>query len=244
MNPIDICLVSGCRPLLLEQTLESFCGKLIDRITIGRVIANIDLFGGGEEERHECESLILARFPLAEILKPTEPSFTLAVKSIWQRTSAPIVLHMEDDWLLLEEIDLHEVIPMLDEKTRAVKFLSKEHNQDIRRKGFFDVGYVRKKFFGITWHKEPYHRHGTAPGFFDGEFVRGWASRMDLSLDPEKQARPFTNPRLFDYVSQYQCRLLPGKSQSELIFDIGRAWRDERGIVKRLVDGRSIWNKI
>jgi hypothetical protein len=60
---------------------------------------------------------------------------------------------------------------------------------------------------------------------------------MDLSLDPEKQAKPPFNPHLFEYVSRYQSELVMGPTQSELIVDIGRAWRHDHGVTKQTVGG-------
>lgn len=241
---IDICLIAGARPQLLARTLDSFKKRLISKLTVSKVIANVDLFGGSEEDRAQCVQLIAHHFPGAQISTPLTPHFTAAVKHVWAQTTQATVLHLEDDWLLLDDLEPHAALSMLSETTRAVKFLSREHNQDLRRDGEFDIGWIRKKVLGLTWRKEPYNRHGTSPGFFDGDFVRGWALKMDLSLDPEKQTRPPWNPQLFNYVNQFSCRFIAGKNQSPLIEDIGRAWRDDQGLIKHIVDGRSEWESL
>lgn len=241
--PIDVCLISGARPALLSRTLDSFYRGLIRKLNVSNFIANIDLFGGGEFERKQCAALVCQYFPEAELFEPATPHFTAAVKRVWERAQQAVVLHLEDDWILLEDVD-YELIPQaLSGNTRAVKFLSKEHNRDPKKDGKFDIGWTRTKFMGITWRKKPYNRHGTSPGFFDGDFIRTWASKLDLTLDPEKQARPPWNPGLFEYVNQYRCEFITGQNQTELIADIGRPWRDNQGLIKRVIDGRSEWRK-
>lgn len=241
MPSVDICLVSGCRPGLLAQTLESFHDKLINRLSVARCLANIDLFGGGEADRQKCVQLVLQYFPQAEIFQPTRPNFAAAVQRIWQATSAPHVLHLEDDWVLLESIDPIQTLALLNEETRALKFLSREHHWNPKQNGCFDVGSIRRKFLSITVSRESYNRHGTSPGLFDGEFVRTWAKLMDIHMDPEKQVRPGMNQPLFEYARQFRCRFLPGQNNAELIRDIGRAWRDQQGISKRLKNGQTVW---
>jgi len=239
---VDICLISGARPELLSQTLDSFQSGLIRKLTVSKCIANIDLFGGDESQRQQCLALVLRHFRQAEVLTPPAPHFTAAVKRVWEKTSQSIVLHLEDDWLLKEDVEPEALVSKLNEKTRAVKFLFKEKNKDLQRDGKFDIDWIRRKFLGITWQKKAYNRHGTSPGFFDGDFIREWAARMDLSLDPEKQAKPPFNPYLFEYVSRYRSELVAGPTQSELIVDIGRAWRSDHGVTKQTVGGRSEWS--
>jgi len=84
---------------------------------------------------------------------------------------------------------------------------------------------------------------GTSPCFLDGAFARGSARLMDPGLDPEKQMRKGRNPALEDFQQRFRCRLLPGPGGTELITDIGREWRDGKGITKTTVDGRSIWEE-
>ena len=241
---VDVCLISGARPELLFQTLDSFQNRLLKKLNISKCIANVDLFGGDESQRGKCVDLVLDYFRQAEVYTPPVPHFTAAVKRVLERTSQSIVLHLEDDWLLREDVEPELLFSKLNEETRALKFLFKEKNKNLQRDGQFDIDWIRRKFLGITWQKKPYNRHSTSPGFFDGDFIREWAARMDLSLDPEKQAKPFLNPHLFEYVSRYRSELVAGLTQPELIMDIGRAWRNDHGVMKQTVDGRSEWKKI
>ena len=74
--------------------------------------------------------------------------------------------------------------------------------------------------------------------------MRRCAQLMDPALDPEKQMRPPFNRPLVRYLDQFRCRLLPGKDQPDLIQDIGREWRDEHGITKSILEGKSVWTSV
>lgn len=237
----DICIVAGARPELLERTLGSFHARLVGKLNVSSVIANIDLFGGGEAERERCGDLLLSLFPQVKIFRPAQPGFSAAVKRVWEATCEKLVLHMEDDWILLEDVDPQSVLAAFDDTTRAVKFLSRDHNHHPMRDGDFDIGWIRHRFLGLTYRKEPFNRHGTSPGFFDGCFIRKWAALLDPSLDPEKQSRPPWNPALFDHVRRYRSRFIYSSNRGHLVEDIGRQWRDDHGLIKLVVQGRSEW---
>lgn len=243
MPRVNICLISGSRPELLGKTLHSFHSNLLKNLEVEKCIANVDLFGGNERSRAACVSLIRRYFSNVEILTPKVPNLTAAVKNVWEKTTEQIVLHLEDDWILLEECLPERFFNELDNDTKAVKFYFKEKNRVLGLDQQFDIDWIRKKFLGITFSKKPYNRHGTSPGFFDGVFVREWAKKLDLNYDPEKQAKPPWNPILFDYVSRYRSKFILGTTQSELICDIGREWREDKKLEKRVVNGRSEWKK-
>jgi hypothetical protein len=243
MPPIDVCLISGSRPELLRSTLLSFHSQLIKNLEVKKCIANVDLFGGDERSRGECINLIRSYFPNVEIFTPRVPNLTVAVKSVWEGTTERVVLHLEDDWILLEDCSPERFISALDDKTKAVKFYFKEKSRVLELDQQFDIDWIRKKFLGITISKKPYNRHGTSPGFFDGDFLREWAKKMDLNYDPEKQAKPPWNPTLFEYVSQYRSKFILGTKEAELICDLGREWREGKRLTKRVVNGRSEWKK-
>jgi hypothetical protein len=237
---LDITLISGARPLLLSRTLASFQEKLFQHFDIGRCYANIDLFGGGEAERDECKDIILRHFPTALISMPQIPGFGRAVKTVWGQTQAPLVFHLEDDWIALDDILPSRVELMLSGPTRLVRLQTRKMKWNSRDE--FLLGTEKEKWFGIVVRRFKFNYFGTSPGFFGGEFLRTCSDLLDADLDPEKQMRPPHNPALVSYMDQFRCRLLPGQNRRELIRDIGREWREERGLVKVVSQGRSIWN--
>jgi hypothetical protein len=236
---IDVTLVAGCRPELLSQTLASFSERLFRHFNIAGVVANIDPVFGGPDEARACRKLILTRFPEAEIHQPESASFGGAVKRVWGRTTSDLVFHLEDDWLLNAEVGPENILPRFVEHTRAVVLVAKEHGWNGR--DTFNVRRRKVRFLGIPVGRRHVNVFSTSPQFLDGGFARGCAELMDPALDPEKQMRPPHNPALRAYMRSYRSQLLPTASGSEMITDIGRAWRENRRIRKTVGDGISTW---
>lgn len=237
----DIALISGRRPELLERTLDSFDQNLFRHFDIGTCYANIDPFGGTPADGDRCEQLILSLFPDAVITKPATPGFGRAVKTVWSQVRSPVVFHMEDDWIALERIRPEDVLPLFSPATGSVRLLS-QHLEWNRQDRSLRIS-IKRRFLGIPYRRVSIDNFGTSPAFFSGEFINRCAGLMDPDLDPEKQMRPTRNPRLFDFMQRYECRLLIASNGGELIRDIGREWRDAKGIKKVVSNGRSVWSQ-
>jgi len=238
MPPIDITLICGRRPELLAITLQSFSDHLFCNFKIDRFIANLDPFAGNDDAHSECRRLITERFKDAVIIEPSKPSFGMAVKQAWSNSSAEFIFHMEDDWVLDEAVNPGDVFPFLNGKVKALQLASEEIRAGDSP---FKVHRKKRRFLGIPLGYKLISIFGTSPGFWDGAVARTCASLMDPNLDPEKQMRPPFNPPLSKFLGQYRCRLLHSKSGGNLIRDIGREWRMNRGITKTVMDGRSVW---
>ena len=239
-------ILAGSRPELLRQTLASFKEQLLSNFTIAEVFANIDLWGGTTAEQDCCIRLVKELCPGATISAPAQPSYGRAIQWLWSQPSSDFILHIEDDWLLLDRICPDRIFPVLDSDTRVVTFGSKEHRPDRMFRKYGDRYYrdsLKKRFLGVAFPGKIYNKHGVSPGFFERAFAGTWASLLDPSLDPEKQAHPAINPALFDYVVDYKRYLLLGDGGELLIRDIGREWREVRRINKVVSNGQSIWSE-
>jgi hypothetical protein len=64
---------------------------------------------------------------------------------------------------------------------------------------------------------------------------------MDVRFDPEKQFYQGVNPALQRYVQPYRTMIYSKSDGGDLIKDIGVSWRQQRGIIKKNVSGRSEW---
>jgi hypothetical protein len=237
----DLTLIAGRREALLARTLASFGKDVFEHFPIRRVIANIDPFMGDDAEGDRCEALIREHFPDATIFRPETPGFAAAVVRIWKATTAPRVLHMEDDWIALEPITAEEVDRFFRGDVAAVTFLNA--NKRTRRRRHQTVGREVTREDG-TVEKIDINCFSTSPGVFDGEFLREAARRMKPELDPEKQFFLGTNPHLEEHALPRRCMFLRGKAQLSVIEDIGRQARADAGLVKRYRDGASVWRKI
>jgi hypothetical protein len=236
---LDITLVAGRRPALLERTLASFRERLFANFPVAGFYANIDPVFGDADDHAACRAAILSVFPAAVIFEPDRPGFGRAVKTLWAATRSEVIFHLEDDWVLNEPLLPEDVFPLLTGATRALAPVSKELGY--RATETFNVRRPKKRVLGIPVGRDEINVFGTSPRFLDGDFARACAALMDPDLDPEKQMRPPLNPRLRAYMQQFRCRFLPAGAQAELITDIGREWRDARGIDKVVEGGVSTW---
>lgn len=239
MQKIDIALICGRRPELLYDTLHSFEEKLFRHFDVDNCYANIDPFCGDDEDGRLCRDMILDYFPNARITMPEKPSFGQAVKTVWGQVQSPLVFHLEDDWLALEDVTPERVLPYFKGVTRAAKLVCKEDKWN----GVDEFHTGKRKFgiAGMTLWRQRYNMFGTGPSFFASEFIRQCSALMNPDLDPERQMRPPHNMPLHLYVRQFQCRVMPGINQPELIVDTGREWRRQRDIEKTVADGKSVW---
>ena len=243
MPAIDVTIVAARRPALLAKTLESFHQRLFRHFEVSRALINIDPIWGTEAEMNECVRLFKSIFPAAIAYTPQAPSYCRAVKRLWTNTVSDFVFHLEDDWLLLEDVSQSILERFDDPKTAQVSLMAKEKRWDRHRRG--DYHYIKRRGKIFSLFPAPIRKRVPAftvsPGFTRGDFARTWASLMDESFDPEKQAHSGVNTKLEQFVHPYRNYLYSGKQHYNIAVDIGREWRDAQNIQKITANGSSTW---
>jgi len=235
MHKFDVVIVAGRRPDLLDQTVRSFVGRLLRHFDPARVFVNLDPFGGDSAAHDRCREIILNSFPGATIFEPGVAGFGAAVQRLWAATSADLVLHLEDDWILERDIGPAEIRPLGQDRVMAMPFLSVEHDWAgpelrFRRK-------VRRRLFGVLSAGSVIRPvFGTSPRFLVGDFARQCAALMRPDLDPEKQMRADHNPQLSRYLRRFECEFIAGPGCTPVIRDTGRVWQEQMG-VRKIVEG-------
>jgi hypothetical protein len=241
---LALSILSGSRPVLLEQTLTSFKERVFGNFVISEIFANIDLWGGTKGDQLKCSDLILSLYPSAVISMPSSPSYGSAIQWLWSQPSNQVILHLEDDWLALEDIHPGQIFPVLNDDVGVITLASKEHHPRRQLEKYGDLFYrdpVKRKFFGLNIKGKIFNKHGVSPGFFQSNFAFQWAKLLNPELDPEKQVHPDINPDLFNFLVKYRRLLLLGENEACLIQDIGRTWRESQGLEKIVSNGKSIW---
>lgn len=238
MDRIDVTLISGARPDLLNTTLDSFDAKLFPFFEIRNVFANIDPVFGDRRAQKACFDLIRAKFPKAEISTTTKGSFGGAVKRLWQMTSDAHVLHMEDDWELNAKIKAEEVLPLFGDDVGMVQFA-------IQNQTYYGGDYLyitqRKRIFGHELWSKKVNAYGTSPRFIRKGLCNVYGQLLKPHLDPEKQVYKNKNKALSKAHQPWRCRLIYAEGGAPLITDIGREWRATRRIEKVDARGGSTW---
>lgn len=240
ITDIDIVLVAGRRPDLLERTLSSFSSLVFKNFNICDVFVNIDPIFGDDADHLLTINIVRKFFPNSEIFNPEMASFGSAVKSLWGKLGSRLAFHLEDDWIALEMIKPEMLTALLSDDIFALAPTSLSLRPPKK-----DHQYVmlseKNKVWGPFKKKSYYYAMGTAPKFIDGELGRSISAFMDPNLDPEKQMLKGMNNSIFEILQTKRCGYILPQKKPFLIEDIGRNWREQRKIDKIVVDGKSKW---
>ncbi len=240
---IDITITATRRHEILRRTLESFKKNLFKEHPI-RIFINVDPVGP-DESAFDCVNVALEVFPhmFIDYKSPKEPNLSEAFKWTWEasrseRWNVPpseFVFHLEDDWELLREINLKDMINMLNKyKSLALLRLPQFKSTATDMKNwnlFFPYNPITKYFecpeslimtAGFCGH----------PSLIKGEFVRSIAPNIDTTKNPEKQFH-HGPPEIMNEVIKWKYGVYSQPNMPPAIADIGRKWSVETGWQKK-----------
>lgn len=236
---MDVCIVSGRRPDLLAETLQSFGERLFSHFEIKSVYVNIDPIFGNEDDHEQCEVAIRSFFPGVRIFSPTLASNCAAVARLWAATTAPVVFCMEDDWIVNEPVESTILAPFQDPSVAQVSFETPGN-----KRGDYGALQVRESWIRIFGRRLPLKTRvplfTMSPSFVRGSFARQAARLMDVSLDPDRQFSYGMNVDLEAFARPFNNYIHRG-SNGFVVSDTGLKWREERGIAKEVRNGQSYW---
>jgi len=241
-NDLQVCLIATRRPEILEITLNSFNRNLFSNFNVINFFANLDPAFGNTGQHKLTKDCIRDYFPNAVINEPAKASFGHAVKWAWGKFENGLALHLEDDWRLNEKVTPGDVFEKLKSGYSAVT-LCGNHKKWYKRRSYLWVGCRRTSFPYLGIKKVP--ALGTQPKFIRGEFARELSNLMDPNLDPEKQMLPHINPTFSKLFKDNKCGFLDASGDKDfgVLTDLGREWREERGIKKIVKNGKSVWSE-
>ncbi|MFW6129803.1 MAG: hypothetical protein ACOC56_01390 [Atribacterota bacterium] len=221
----DFTTTACIRPAIIRKCYRSFYDRLkgidFDKCTL---YINIDPV----PEKENAEEVIRVAekfFGNVFYNTPEEPNFSLALKWCWQNTTSDYVFHLEDDWELVKEFRVAEVL----------KYFSKNNY----RKNVIKSGRcVKKKIIGITPRAYGFtdNRLGLTPTLFDGSFIRKVAKRLKKNKNPERCFRKM-------YAREYGQRHYPDKTRIKWVKDIGRDWLEAQDYIKNKKYDWVMWRK-
>jgi hypothetical protein len=155
---MDLLIVSGRRPDLLEKTLSSIKNNI--DVGFSNVLVNIDPWAGDEHDHKLTKSVILKYHPTAIINEPQVPNFCQAVKFLWTNVKSDYAFHTEDDWIW-----------------------NQKFTKDYFVNGLQQVGMLRF----VTKENRAFDKYGTSPCVMTKHFALETGVLLDINLDPEKQ---------------------------------------------------------
>lgn len=230
---IDITITATRRPEILRKTLDTFvqyCFKpIIDQC---RVIINIDPIGDNVPSCNVSD-LVEMYFDRFIVGMPWDASFPRAFIWCWRQASAPWVFHLEEDWELLQSVDIMDMIRVMEAKPNlAVLRLPYRKSNENNQKNwttfypwngtYFECPAGREKELGFCGH----------PSLIRGDFVRRTTPFMNPELNPEKQFHG-NHPIIMDIVKSYKYGTWGKPNDGAYIKDIGRDWMMLNGWVKK-----------
>lgn len=239
---VDITVTATKRIRILKKTLDSFMKNMfLDFLERGhniRLIINVDPIGndGNEDDFFK----LLRSLPLKYMLLfPTKPNFPQAFKTVWQNAETKYIFHLEDDWELMERVDLLELIDILEaeddlailrlaafvaEKPRTSGVsLMKNWNKFFPYNGrYYECPEELKTSVGFCGH----------PSLIKGEFIKNVVGHIDESCNPEKQFHSRGRTPIMEEVVKWRYGVYSVPGSLPIIRDIGRKWMVENGYRK------------
>lgn len=244
---IDVSLIAGRRPELLDITLQTFHENMLSGFSLGKAVVNIDPVFGSLSDEDKCIKIVQEYFSDPVIRAPEKPNFCAAVAHTWSNITSDFALHLEDDWILKQRID-GSVLDIFtsDRRVKQVSFNNPCKEWSVSRLGPFHYTKRTTRIFGVKAgigrfrlrHRIPVFT--TSPSIIEKEFAKAVASMLNPEYDPEKQMYKKVNDKLELFLRQYRNFVI-GDFPDYPVADTGRDWRSERGIIKQVHNARSCW---
>jgi hypothetical protein len=234
---VEITMTATKRKHLTFKTISSFMENLLYICDDVEVIINVD--DVGESGPRETTLKIIELFVPVKVSRFSEtPNFSTAFAFCWQQVEADWVVHLEDDWELLQKVDVREMMAILkEEEDLALLRLPQFRSGEDKMKNW-------DKFF--PWNGKYFEcpdelRQGVGfcghPSLIKGEFVRACAPLINVELNPEKQFHG-DNPELVAEVMKWRYGVYSKPNEPNYIQDLGRQWMVDNGFRKK---GSKAW---
>ena len=216
---IEITTTAVGRAEILRKTYSSFKENLFKDHPV-RLIINIDPVGPDDPKK----VLAVAEefFPIHKVRMPEEAWFPSAFKWAWEQTSTEYVFNLEDDWVLLREIDLEDMLRVMKDNPKLAHL--RLHWRPIANRAkcwkfFFDWNGSYFECPSKAIREVGFCGH---PSLLRGEFVRDTAALLQIESNPEKQYH--YNRSVVNEVDKWDYGVYGQQNTRQTILDIGRAW--------------------
>lgn len=128
MSNIVFTTTATNRPKILDRTYDSFHRHISDiDLRECKLIINIDPLPSSEK----IEDVIrVAKKYFGEVVYniPEKANFTSAINYLWSKADADYIFHIEDDWLLIEKIELLKITKQLSENENLLQCILRAYD--------------------------------------------------------------------------------------------------------------------
>lgn len=200
---LDVTTTACLRPEILSQTYSSFF-ILLKGLKVSTLYINVDPCPIKTSYIPNDVINVAKQFCINTIYRTPEKScFSSAVNWLWSQANSEFILHLEDDWLLLKEMDISVAISLFksNAKLNMVRFKHK--------------------------HKTKY-KYGLSPCLIRKSFYKAYAGNLHEDMDPEQQIN--LRCREFNIEPRAIGKNIEVWPSGVVIRDIGTEWRTSKGI--------------
>lgn len=209
MIKLDFTTTAMARPDIVDKTYESF-NKNLKGINLKdcRLFINIDPLPTNVD-RNEVTKISEKYFSVVIPNYPDKPNYTAAYNWIWSNADSEFIFNLEDDWELLREISIKELLEYF--------------------KKYPSLMEVALRAYSYKYRACP-----TSPSIMHRRYYKAVAGKLDEKINPEVQLRgknfgiEMPSPR-FKISWKGKIIAYPEQENEESIIlkDIGRLWLDK-----------------
>lgn len=215
------------RPEILFQTYKSYTSNLkgID-FTKSTLYINIDP-SPNNENINKVVNVCYKFFGKVVTKIPKNPNFTHAVRWLFEQPKGKYFFHLEDDWVLTEEIHIKDIIERMENNNALLLSLNKDKMQwSGKVKGVMkSAHHFKKPKNGLK--PEP----ALVPGLWNANHVKNhFLENFNMKHNPEHNIKVLWRHNV-NNIQKYP--VIYWKPGTEISKDIGREWREERNIVRK-----------
>lgn len=192
------------RPEILEQTYQSYTRNLKNiNFKQSTLYINIDPV---PDNTNISDMITVARKYFGNVIynTPTEPNFAQAILWCLQQVKGEYFFHLEDDWILLREVNIHDMIDIIKLPNVSQCILNKKN---INPKELYEPAFI--------------------PSLFLTKIVNVYIKLMNNESNPESQMKNIFRQNIFQ-IQKYKSQSFA--PHIELSRDIGREWLKSNGI--------------
>lgn len=208
---IDFTTTAMNRPNIIDRTYASFSENLegVD-LKNCRLFINIDPLPKGDRE----EVTKVSKKYFGEVFPnyPNKPNFTAACNWIWSNAKTEYIFHIEDDWILLEKINISDIIECFQHRPKLLEVALRAYN----------------------YH---YKVCPLSPCVMHKRYYKAIAGNLNEQFNPEVQLRGINfgiempSP-VFKISEKGRIVVYPENKKTIIIRDIGRPWMKSSEFVK------------
>jgi len=242
MEMVTFLTPATLRPEIIRRTFKSFSENMLCGYKRKRAVLNIDLIG---EDVPWSKALwaAAAGFRHTEIKIGKKPNFARAFKWLWEQTKTKYTFWLEDDWELLTKIDLAEMVAVMDKHPQlATLRLPYTPTAADHYKSWSHIFPWTGDYFKCPDEDRNAIGYCGHPSLYRTSFMKEVLPLVKTNMCPEKQIKGRL-PKMREILNRWDLGVFSKPNQPPVIRDIGREWRDSRGLNKDSTIYFTSWQK-